>query len=490
VLSFDPPKLRDDLARAIEVWKRKVGVNREDDFSDEIVDVTLPGFSPDEYEDRTITPDTKFKLFLPEWEDAAIISYASFVELTEELEQASLIRGHACLTERRYLLRVAAANDETYVRFERMLPEPESEDERKSQLAYIERNREASALRTQLHRSFEAGTDTDDARFDQELFDAWQVARREALEHLSEIDKPTRRYLTMPVSYDGIEATCSLTTGFTVFGPAVAASGDYDKDLPPIGSWEAFVEVRFRVNPLSEDNARYLVEAYLFELSSSVGLEFKVDSRPSLHYEDPEEPEWRMSYDARLRPLLLGRGMPELLRLYNRATVATDDEIRILYFTKVMEYVSQTVVRQKANEAIRAKLLSPRSLDPDATFVTELQAVVEKQRVFHKDREAVRQTAVVCCEASDLSRVAPPFLSKLSSVLPTDSPKKREDALAELGASLYATRNQIAHAKANYKPVGEECPEEQLAAFAECAKVAAQQAVRWYHSAPEKVRVL
>ncbi len=102
----------------------------------------------------------------------------------------------------------------------------------------------------------------------------------------------------------------------------------------------------------------------------------------------------------------------------------------------------------------------------------------------------MRQAAIVCCEASDLSRVAPPFLSKLRGVSPEDAPKKKEEALAELGASLYATRNRIAHAKANYEPTGEECPEEQLADFAECAKLAAQQAVRWYHSRHQDARVL
>ncbi len=102
----------------------------------------------------------------------------------------------------------------------------------------------------------------------------------------------------------------------------------------------------------------------------------------------------------------------------------------------------------------------------------------------------MKQAAVACCEASEPARVAPSFLSKLHGVSPSDPPKKKEEALAELGASLYATRNRIAHAKANYEPTGEECPEVQLAAFAECAKLAAQQAVRWYHSRPEDARVL
>ncbi len=68
-----------------------------------------------------------------------------------------------------------------------------------------------------------------------------------------------------------------------------------------------------------------------------------------------------------------------------------------------MEYVSQTVVRQRANEVVRAKLLSSRSLHPDAAFLTELQAVVEEQRMFRRDREVIKQAAITCSEASELT---------------------------------------------------------------------------------------
>jgi hypothetical protein len=490
VLKFDPPQLRDDLAQAIEVWKREVDIHREDDFSEDLVDITLPDFDPTEQEDRTITSETEFGLSLPKWEDAAIISYGGFVELAEELEQARSIEGCVCWTNQRYLLRVAPANDRTYVQLNRLLPEPDSEEEWEAQLTYIEQERERRILWEKLKRLLDRGVHRGEEGFDEELYADWNAVSGVTFKLAGKIDKPMRRYLTMPVSHDSIEATCSLTEGFTIFGPAVAASGDYDGDFPPIFPGEMFVEIRFRNGQLSEDTARYIADAYLFELSSSVGFEFEVDPRPSLDYEDPEEPDWRTSYDARLRPLLLGMGMPELLRLYNRAAVATDDEVKILYFAKVMEYVSQTVVRQRANEVVRAKLLSSRSLSPDAAFLAELQAVVEEQRIFRRDREAVKQAAITCCEASELARVAPPFLRNLRGVSPSDPPKKKGEALAELGASLYATRNQIAHAKANYEPTGEECPEEQLSALAECAKLAAQQAVRWYHSKPEDARGL
>jgi hypothetical protein len=490
IVRFDPPELHGELSHAIEVWKRMVNPPSADYFSDDLVDVTLPDFDPAEHADITITSQTEFELLLHGWEDSIPISYGAFIKLAKELSQARLVEGYACWTNARYLLRVAPANDSTYAHMVRLLPEPESKEEREAQLAYVERDRERRSIWEELRQPLDRGIYAGEEGFDEDLAATWEAASKEALELAGKIDKPTMRYFAMPVTHDGIDATCCLTAGFTVFGAAVAASGEYDKAFPPILSGEVFVEVRFRAGEIAEDSARYCADAYLFELSSSVGLDFEVDPRPTLDYEDPEELDWRHSYDVRLRPLMLGMGMPELLRLYNRAAVATDDEIKVLYFAKVMEYVSRTVVNQRAYEVIRAKLLSPRSLSPDVSYVAELQAVVEEQRVFRKDREAVRQATIACCEASEIAGAAPQFLAKLRKVSPEDAPKKKEEALAELGASLYATRNRVAHAKADYEPTGEECPEEQMPDFAECAKLAAQQAVRWYHSRPENARVL
>lgn len=488
MLKFYPPELRDDLAAAIEAWKESIDISWAYDFSEDIVDVTDPDFDPADHEDRLITHETEFELSLPKWEDVTRVTYGEFIELVRELSGAELQDARECRTELRYLLRVDTANDQTTRFLLHTLPDAESESEAELQSEYIEIVRELEATSAKLREMFDKGIDRYDDRFDEVLWKTYQEATQHRRGLEEELEGTTRRYCQVEVSFDGHDATCSLTEGFTVFGTAVAASGDYDKYLPPVMG-DLFVEVRYRL-PIPRETARYVAEAYLFELSSTLGLEFQVAPRPSVEDEDFYSEGDLRTFDVRLRPLLLGKGMPELLKLYNRALSAPDDEVRILYFVKVIEYVSRTVVGQQATEAIRTKLLSARSLNPDAGFIAELQAIIEEQRAFRKDREAIKQAVMVCCEASELVHVAPPFLSKLGGVSPSDSSKKKEEALAEVGASLYATRNRIAHAKANYLPTGEECPEEQLAPFAECAKLAAQQAVRWYHSRPENTRIL
>lgn len=489
VLRFESPELRDELAEAIKVWKGKIRIARAYEFSEDVVDVTDPDFDPAAHPDRLVTYGSEFDLGLPEWEDSARITYGEFIELARELSEADLVENRECRTDRRYLLRVSAANDQTVRYLLHTLPDAETETESKLQEEYVERAREDEEFFEKVGEITKVADDREDERFDEALYEAWKQGyqRRHELERA--LKKPALRYCTTATSIDGHDITCSLTEGFTMFAVAVAASGDYDKDWPPVAG-DLFVEVRYR-RPISRDTARYVADSYLFELSSTLGLAFEVDPRPTLKDEDYfySRGELRTA-NVRLRPLLLSKGMPELLRLYNRALGAPDHEVGILYFAKVIEYVSQTVVGQQATEAIRAKLLSPRSLSPDAAFIAELQAVLEEQRVFRKDREAMKQAIMTCCEASELAGVAPPFLVKLRGVSPSDKPKKQEEALAQFGYSLSATRNAVAHAKSNYEPTGEECPEDQLAEFDDCAKLAAEQAIRWYHSRPEEVRVL
>lgn len=491
MLKFEPHELRDELAEAIKIWKQRIweqeiGSGWRDNFPGDLIDVTDSNFNPADYEDQTITSDTEFELTLPRWQDAEHITYGEFIHLARELVGATLADHRECWTEHRYLLRVSPNNDKASNYLWHTLPEPVSEADAKAQEEYVKQKREYEELGAKLGEMSDASLE-DEQKWDQDLVEAWRRSSERVREISKRLDTHTQRHCSLEVPLEGQNVMCSLTEGLTVFGAAVAASGDYSKDLPPILD-DLFVEVRYQY-PISREVSRHIVEAYLFELSSTLGLDFEEDPRPTLaDWEWYPEGEPQIS-SARLRPLLLGKGMPDLLRLYNRAIASSDEGTKILYYTKVVEYASQTVVRQQATEAIRTKLLSARSLNPDAGFIAELQAIIEEQRIFRKDREAIKQAVIACCEASELSKVAPPFLMKLRSLSASDRLKEKEEALAEWGLSMYATRNSIAHAKANYESTGEECPEEQLAAFTECAKLAAQQVIRWYHSMPEDLRV-
>src|SRR5215217_2897230 len=158
VLKFDPPELQDQLLAAIETWKQKIDITWEYDFSDDIVDVTDAGFNAADYPDQIITYESEFDLGLPKWEDAARVTYREFIELARELSGAKLIENRECWTERRYLLRVTPATDQTVSYLWQTLPDPNADADPELQEEYVERAHEADALFAKLREMDDASS--------------------------------------------------------------------------------------------------------------------------------------------------------------------------------------------------------------------------------------------------------------------------------------------------------------------------------------------
>lgn len=283
---------------------------------------------------------------------------------------------------------------------------------------------------------------------------------------------------------EGKSVTCSLVRGTTMFGALVLAGDDYDKYFPPVLDSDLFVQVMHGGLPRSD--ASRVADAYMFELSASTGVDLVAEPRLSLS--DREGPIESVEISSgRLRPLCVHPSFEELLRLHNEA-LGSQGNVAVIAWTKVVEYVSQTVVRQRVNAAAMTKLSSRKALQPDAQFIRDLEILFEENRSFRKDAEAIRLTIATCCDPMELASVAPHFL-KIQRLNPSSTSEDRRTALENLGASIAATRNQVAHAKANYTLTGDECPPDELHQFVQCLRIAAQQVIRWFGAQAENARV-
>jgi hypothetical protein len=161
-----------------------------------------------------------------------------------------------------------------------------------------------------------------------------------------------------------------------------------------------------------------------------------------------------------------------------------------LAFAKLFEYVSATIVRERLIQRARQKLLSERSRNPDSTFIQELQVLFENERIHRQDRAAIILAVRTCCDASELSRIAPPCCKKLAELQVSASEKEREAALENFAEYLVSTRNMFSHSKANYDSTGFECPTQDLAAFVKCLRVAAQQMIHYFDGIHPDRRVI
>jgi hypothetical protein len=300
-----------------------------------------------------------------------------------------------------------------------------------------------------------------------------------------EVDSPCQ------MEVDGENVTVGLIACSLHFSLAVVVN-DYffDEANPSIQLGELFVEVRHPPK-VTKATALEVAYAYLFELGSSAGLQFAHSARPSESdfgkwLDNPQdELAKRLSL---LRPVLIGVGLAPLLRDFQRGTEASDPEISILYYSRCIEYVSATVVREQQYEDLRKRLTSREALSPSAGFMDDLVALIDEQKKLNKDSEALKLTVEKCCDAVLLVPLAPKSLPLLQAVTASAKSAERRNALTELANALSATRNQTAHAKANYVPTGKECPEGLLGEFAVCCRAAAEQCIRWYAAQNPELR--
>ncbi|WDQ32185.1 hypothetical protein PTQ21_28030 [Paenibacillus marchantiae] len=127
-------------------------------------------------------------------------------------------------------------------------------------------------------------------------------------------------------------------------------------------------------------------------------------------------------------------------------------------------------------DSITKKLYSPRALNPDSSFILELEKLYDEHRNYSKDHHAIKLTVQTCYDISDIELIAPRFLKKLS--------------LETLASAISDTRNMIAHAKTNYRYKGHECPVDDMERFAQCLKVVANQTIRWFARQHEDGRIV
>ncbi|RUT43274.1 hypothetical protein EJP82_20895 [Paenibacillus anaericanus] len=268
-----------------------------------------------------------------------------------------------------------------------------------------------------------------------------------------------------------------IVNDLTNFAFAVTVMNNYDKYFPPLLYEDLFIEITSEIR-IDEDIIDDLIQAYMFELGSSLNIKLFISPRPiyyELEYELLEGEE-----KARLRPLIAGRGNKELYQIYNSCASIEDPEILVLMYTKVIEYVSQTVVRRELLDSVMTKLYSPKTLSPDANYVLELEKLFDEHGNYKKDKESIRITIEVCCDGLELKEFAPKYLKNLNRINIQSTREEKKQALVELTNAISDTRNMIAHAKTNYKNKGFECPKDDMKVFSNCLKLVADQVIRWF----------
>jgi hypothetical protein len=304
------------------------------------------------------------------------------------------------------------------------------------------------------------------------------------LMHMYCIEIPTTKEII-----DDQEYVIEVVSGLTSYGIKLIMDKKYDDHVPPVDdNYDNFIEVRAE-DSLEERIAESLVEAYLFELKSTLGISIHLSARITSGDSIYDEPDYNDD-TTRLRPLLRGKGVHELLKLYNSSLNTSNTEILVLTYTKVIEYVSQTVIQKDLINSVSKKLFSSRALNPDANYIMELSKVFEENRTNQKDYYAIKLTIETCCDLYEIREQAPKFLKFTKKLNHDSKDNDKFKAIEEVANAISNTRNMFAHAKTNYEKKGMECPTEQLGDFTKCLDILTQQVIRWFAKEHEDNRVV
>lgn len=305
----------------------------------------------------------------------------------------------------------------------------------------------------------------------------------EVFSHLSDIPGVTE-------IVDGNEYNIEISEGLTSYGFAIAMRGEYNDVFPPVDFDDSFIEITCCNGEIDESIIESLVQAYIFEIKSTLGIEIQINPRQYAETIEKAELNSRSGLISRLRPLLRGKGIDDVLKLYNSSLSTENEEFLILTYTKVIEYVSQTVIQEDLISLVSKKLSSPKALIPDAAYILELDQVFEKNRNNKKEHLAIRLTLQTCCDIMEIVSFAPSFLKNTKKLIQNNSEENKQRAIEEVSAAINQTRNMFAHAKTNYEKKGNECPDNQLGEFSKCMDILAQQVIRWFAREHENNRVV
>lgn len=158
-----------------------------------------------------------------------------------------------------------------------------------------------------------------------------------------------------------------------------------------------------------------------------------------------------------------------ILDLYSEALLIRNNEIKFLYFYKVIEHISPIVAKIKAQEELCPIFASeiPTTGDVDS-LDSGLSMRTHDKHI--KDRDLVK-IVMEQCDIVKLYEFLPGWVQKRcpketkaseqQSAIGITAEKERA-IKNKVATILYATRNSIVHAKANFKPTGNECPQEDL----------------------------
>lgn len=244
-----------------------------------------------------------------------------------------------------------------------------------------------------------------------------------------------------------------------------------------------------------------LIYSYLFEIADSTGLVFFLSKIIERDYELEEKIEAiiyredEVDFDEKeeeefiLKPLL---AYTESMKLYVSALQTNDKELRLLNFYKILEYYAPIVINMDSYGLLAKKLDSPKVLNPNRVFLKSIFDLVNSTNQRLRDSELIKSVFNTCFDFVDTFDILPKNIqSKVLGIIKEKEinyeikKEKLSQAANIVATTLYSTRNKVVHAKSNFDPTGDECPDNDMEQLNVFLKEITARTIRWHTKLPE-----
>lgn len=272
--------------------------------------------------------------------------------------------------------------------------------------------------------------------------------------------------------------------GLSIFDFIIFRDGYYENEIP-----HEYLKIIVNTNTNKEINlqiASDLVELYIYKLATNYGLSLIHDVLPPPLNSLIEEYE---DYDkVENKSIHYGKGMGEVIRLYNKTIGIDDFDYQVLCLTKVIEYISPTFLSLSLNEKVRKKLFDTKKIE--CIDLKELGEIYYSNKVKTSNINCITEVIRSCVDLEKLKKFIPEIIvcSKEFENINYDK-RKIVKCISEC---VNDTRNEIVHAKSNYRRTGKECPkdEESKEDYIIMLKQIAIQSIEKFSSVPEIDRMI
>lgn len=306
-----------------------------------------------------------------------------------------------------------------------------------------------------------------------------------------------------PVEYiiNEINFTIAVPTKFKVrlvenpilIGIAATKLGIYDKYAPPCSSYIG-VEIEYETpeTRLSPSEELKVLKTFLFELSymADASIDFNI-IHESGAFEDYEESEKQNIVLENL--ITFSEGMD----LYRKALSSTDQEIRFLYFYKIIEYYSPIAAKTAAYESLSRKIETLRYKNYSNKDLSAIFSIADKFRVSLSDKELAQVLLSNSIDIVDLFPKLPDEIRKRitktvhfnqNELSYSTKNETLQGIITRIGSILYSTRNSIVHAKSNFQSDMNECEPQDLPDLNEFLKETCYSIIKWNSRLPDHLK--